>query len=239
MRGNGRGEVTLTGDLAGFGLVGSLQLLPGSRASFRGNEFVLSRAVVTFTERRRAVGNLDVTGEATVRDYRVAIHVTGTLDDPQLQLTSKPTLSQQDIITLLSLGYTSRDTTVGTGVGGAATAAAAQALFAASGLNDQLKRFLPPGGAFQDFSVRVGSAYSPSSMQVEPKMEFETKAADGKLRLRYQAPLAGSSRGQKAQVEYRTGQRSSIQAQWDNDTPDAVTGSDIGVDFKLRWEWRD
>jgi translocation and assembly module TamB len=239
VRGNGRGEITLTGDLAGFGLVGSLQLLPGSRASFRGNEFVISRAVVTFTERRRVVGNLDVTGEATVRDYRVAIHVTGTLDDPQLQMTSKPTLSQQDIITLLSLGYTSRDTTVGTGVGGAATAAAAQALFAASGLNDQLKRFLPPGGAFQDFSVRVGSAYSPSSMQVEPKMEFETKAAEGKLRLRYQAPLAGGSRGQKAQVEYRTGQRSSIQAQWDNDTPDAVTGSDIGVDFKLRWEWRD
>ncbi|MBS1109988.1 MAG: hypothetical protein H6Q88_1980, partial [Anaeromyxobacteraceae bacterium] len=58
------------------------------------------------------------------------------------------------------------------------------------------------------------------------------------LRVRYQAPLSNQSRGQKAQVEYRLGDRSSVQLQWDNDNTD-VAGGDLGADFKLRWEWND
>ena len=72
------------------------------------------------------------------------MHASGPLSDPQLTLTSTPPLSQPDIITLLSLGFTRRDATAGTGVeGGVATTAAAQALFSASGLDEQVKRFLP------------------------------------------------------------------------------------------------
>ena len=235
LRGAVKGDLTLTGSLAAMGLVGSLSLAPGSRATFRGNDFNLTRGVVAFTDRRRIQTTLDVSGEATVRDYRVHMQISGSLEAPQVQLSSSPALSQQDIITLLSLGYTTRDTTITPGIGAAATAVAAQALFAASGLNEQLRRFLPPGGVFQDFSVRITSAYSQSTYQVEPMMEFETRALGDRLRLRYQAPLAGTH-GQKAQAEYRFGERASIQGVWDNDNPD-IAGSDIGVDLKLRWEW--
>jgi translocation and assembly module TamB len=240
MRGAVKGEVTLTGDLANLGLLGSLAITPGGRASFRGNEFNLSRGLVAFTDRYHVRTSLDVYGDATVRDYQVFIHVFGSLDEPQVQLTSSPALSQQDIVTLLSLGYTTRDTTLSQGLGPAATAAAAQALFAVSGLSEQLKRFLPRSGLFQDFSVRVTSAYSQATYQVEPRMEFETKAARNRLRLRYQAPLWGI-RGQKAQVEWRFGfeERASVQLQWDNDNPDVGAGSDLGFDLKLRWEWND
>ncbi len=92
-----------------MGLVGSLALAPGSRATFRGNEFILPRGVVAFTDRRRIQATLDVSGEATVRDYKVFMQIGGSLEDPRVQLTSSPTLSQQDIITLLSLGYTAED----------------------------------------------------------------------------------------------------------------------------------
>jgi translocation and assembly module TamB len=239
VRGSVKGELTVTGDLANLGMLGSLSIAPGSRASFRSNEFNLSRGLVAFTDRYRIRSSLDVYGESTVRDYQVFIHVLGSLEEPQVQLTSSPALSQEDIITLLSLGYTTRDTTISAPIGAAATAAAAQALFAVSGLNEQLRRFLPKGGFFQDFSFRVTSAYSQATFQVEPKMEFETKAVDSRLRLRYLAPL-GAGRGQKAQVEWRfPGERVSIQGQWDNDNPDVSTGSDLGVDLKLRWEWSD
>jgi hypothetical protein len=90
----------------------------------------------------------------------------------------------------------------------------------------------------QDFTVRVTSVYSPTSMQVEPRLEFETKALDRRLRLRYLAPVGGGV-GQKAQMEYRFSERASLQGQWDTDNPDAVTGSDLGLDLKLRWEWVD
>jgi translocation and assembly module TamB len=238
VRGQARGELQLTGTLASIGMTGSMAFLPGARGFYRSNEFVLSRAVVDFTDKNRLRMVLDVTGEAALKDYRVFLHVYGDFDDLKLQLTSTPALSQQDIITLLSLGYTSRDVSLGSNLGVAAGTAAAQALFAVSGLDQQLRRFVPQGGVLQDVSVRLTSAYSKTSLTVEPRLEFETKAMEGKLRVRYQAPLSNQTRGQKAQVEYRLGDRASVQLQWDNDNTD-VTGGDLGADFKLRWEWND
>ncbi|HET8733907.1 MAG TPA: translocation/assembly module TamB domain-containing protein, partial [Anaeromyxobacteraceae bacterium] len=238
VRGQATGEFQLTGTLAAFGMTGSLAFLPGARAFYRGNEFVLTRAVADFTDRNRIRMVLDVTGEAALKDYRVFLHVYGDFDDLKLQLTSTPALSQQDIITLLSLGYTSRDATMGSNLGVAAGTAAAQALFSVSGLDQQLRRFVPQGGFLQDVNVRLTSAYSKTTMTVEPRWEFETKAMEGKLRIRYQAPLANQTRGKKAQVEYRLGDRAGVQLQWDNDNID-VSGGDLGADFKLRWEWSD
>ena len=238
VRGQARGELLLTGTLASIGITGSMAFLPGARGFYRGNEFVLSRAVADFTDRNRVRMVIDVTGEAALKDYRVFLHVFGDMDDLKLQLTSTPALSQQDIITLLSLGYTSRDVSLGSNLGVAAGTAAAQALFAVSGLDQQLRRFVPQGGFLQDVNVRLTSAYSKTSLTVEPRLEFETKAMEGKLRVRYQAPLSNQTRGQKAQLEYRLGDRSSVQLQWDNDNTD-VTGGDLGADFKLRWEWND
>jgi len=194
--------------------------------------------VVDFTDRRKIRMSLDVHGEAQVRDYQIFMQLTGPYEDPTVQLTSQPALSQQDLVTLLSLGYTARDTAAAAGVSGLATAAAAQALFSASGLDDQVKRFVPSGGLLRDFSVRFTSTYSEGSGQVEPRAEFESKVVDDRFRLRYQAPLAGA-RGQRAQAEMRLSPHSSVQYQWDNDTPGVSASGDHGVDLKLRWEWND
>jgi len=235
--GDVRGELALTGTLAAPGLVGSLAMAEGSRARFRGNEFALSHAVLDFTDRSKVEIALDVHGESQVRDYQIFMHAFGPLADPQLTLTSAPALSQPDIITLLSLGFTRRDASAATGVGGVATAAAAQALFSASGLDEQVKRFLPRGKVVRDLSVRITSEWSESTGQVEPRAEFESWLLRDRLRLRYQAPLSGA-RGQKAQAELRLGSHTAVQYQWDNDNPDVQTG-DHGVDLKLRWEWID
>ncbi|HEY6006679.1 MAG TPA: translocation/assembly module TamB, partial [Anaeromyxobacter sp.] len=232
-----RGELLLTGSLASPGLLGTLSMADGSRARFRGNEFALSHAVLEFKERDRIEMALDVHGESRVRDYQIFMHVFGPLSDPQLTLTSNPALSQPDIITLLSIGFTRHDTGAGGSVQGAATTVAAQALFSASGLDEQVKRFLPRNDLLRDFSVRITSEYSDSTGQVEPRAEFESWFLRDKLRLRYQAPLSGA-RGQKAQAELRLGRHTAVQGQWDNDNPDVPSG-DVGVDLKLRWEWTD
>ncbi len=232
-----RGELTVTGSLAAPGVVGSLSMADGSRARFRGNEFVLSHAVLEFTERNRVDMAVDVHGQSQVREYQIFMHAFGPLADPRLTLTSTPSLSQPDIITLLSLGYTRRDTGAGVGVQGAATAAAAQALFSASGLDDQVRRFVPRSPLVRDFALRITSDWSEVSGQVEPRAELESYLLENRLRLRYQAPLSGS-RGQKAQAEMKLGKNAAVQYQWDNDNPDVATG-DHGVDLKLRWEWND
>ncbi len=244
-RGGVRGELTLVGSLAAPGMIGTLTMTEGSRAMFRGNEFVLSHAVVDFTERDRVEMGLDVHGEARVRDYQVFIHVLGSVTEPRLALTASPPLSQPDIITLLSMGYTSRDTPTGGSAPGVttaataqalATAAAAQALISASGLDEQVRRFMPRGDVLQDLSMRVTSAYSGEARQVEPRAEFESWLVRDRLKLRFQAPLSGARAGQKAQAELRLGDNTAIQYQWDNDNPDVKAG-DHGLDLRLRWEW--
>ncbi len=234
VRGGMRGELTLTGSLAAPGLLGALAMTEGSRAIFRGNEFALSHAVVDFTERHRVEMGLDVHGEARVTDYQVFMHLFGTMSDPQVTLTSTPPLSQPDIITLLSMGFTRRDTPLGKGTQGLATAAAAQALFAASGLDEQVRRFLPRGGPLRDMSVRITSVYSEANRQVEPRAEFESRVWRDRLRLRFQAPLSGSG-GQRAQAELRLGDHTALQYQFDRERPDEA--GDHGLDLKLRWEW--
>jgi translocation and assembly module TamB len=235
VRGGLRGDLTLTGSLAAPGLIGALAMTPGSRALFRGNEFDLSHAVIDFTDRHKVEMALDVHGEARVTDYQVFMHLFGTMADPQVNLTSTPPLSQPDIITLLSMGFTRRDTPAGTGTQGLATAAAAQALFAASGLDEQLRRFLPRGGALRNTTVRITSAYSEETRQVEPRAEFESWVWRDRLRLRFQAPLSGAG-GQRAQAELRLGAHTALQYQFDKDNPDYPAG-DHGLDLKLRWEW--
>jgi translocation and assembly module TamB len=231
-----RGELTLTGSLAAPGVVGTLSMAAG-RARFRGNEFALSHAVLDFTDRNKIEIAIDVHGQSQVRDYQIFMHAFGALADPRLTLTSTPALSQPDIVTLLSLGFTRRDTGANTGVQGAATAAAAQALFSASGLDEQVRRFLPRSQMVRDLSVRITSEWSEVTGQVEPRAEFESYLLDNRLRLRYQAPISGG-RGQKAQAEVKLGRTASFQYQYDNDNPDVATG-DHGLDLKLRWEWND
>jgi translocation and assembly module TamB len=232
-----RGELTLTGTLAAPGVVGTLNLGEGSKARFRGNEFVLSHAVLDFTDRNKVEIGLDIHGHSQVRDYQIFMHAHGRMADPQVTLTSTPALSQPDIITLLSLGFTRRDATPTSGVGAAATAAAAQALFSASGLDEQVRRFVPKSQVVGDVSVRIMTDYSEASGQVEPRAALESALVGDRLRLRYQAPLSGA-KGQKAQAEAKLSGNASLQYQWDNDNPDAAPyGGDHGVDLKLRWEW--
>jgi translocation and assembly module TamB len=232
-----KGEVTVTGTLAAPGAVGTLSMAEGSRARFRGNEFALSHAVLDLTDRNKLELALDVHGQSQVRDYQIFMHAFGPISKPELTLTSSPPLPQDDIITLLSVGFTRRDAAAGTGVGGMATAVAGQALLSASGLDEQVRRFLPRSQMVRDLSVRITSEWSEVTGQVEPRAEFESFLLRERLRLRYQAPLSGS-RGQKAQAELRLGSHTAVQYQWDNDNPDVATG-DHGVDLKLRWEWTD
>ncbi len=118
-----------------------------------------------------------------------------------------------------------------------ATATAAQALLSASGLDEQVKRFLPRGGPIRDLSMRIVTGYSEETGQVEPRAEFESWLLRDRLRLRFQTPL-GTGRGRKAQAEVRLGEHTAVQYQWDNESLDVPTG-DHGVDLKLRWEWTD
>ena len=76
---------------------------------FRNNEYDITSGVINFTDRTRIASALDVRADTQVREFLVHVTATGTPQQPRLVLTSEPALSEADIVTLLTLGVTSRD----------------------------------------------------------------------------------------------------------------------------------
>jgi translocation and assembly module TamB len=108
------------------------------------------------------------------------------------------------------------------------------AAYNASGLNDQVKKLLPKNDLLKDATVRVTSAYSELSGNIEPIAQFESKLHWDELKLRGQASLV-SGRGRRAQAEYRFSDSVSGVVQVDSDNP-SVPSADYGVDLKWHTE---
>lgn len=226
-----RADLRLTGSDVHPGLVGTVSSVEG-RALFRGNEWTVTQALVDFKERDRILPSFDVHAESDVRDYRVYVHAFGTPDRLRLDLSSDPDLAETDLVTLVTLGITSRDAEAGFG-GGDAAWAAADALFAISGLDRHVRSFIPRNPILRDASLRLTSGYSRGTGQVEPRLAFESRVLVDELRLRYSAPLG--IRGQRTQAEYRITDTVSVQAEWDTENQVTSLGN-VGLDLKLRWE---
>jgi len=224
------GDVRLTGSNLHPGLVGAIEAGQGSQAFFRGTTFTVTQGAVDFKDRRSLEGVFDVRAESQVRDYLVRLHAFGKTTQPQVLLSSEPGLPEGDIISLLTLGVTSRDRsntpTTGAGI-------AAEALYQASGLDRQVQKFLPRTDVLRDLSVHVSTMYNDANSLVEPTVQLESKFLTDQLKLGLFQPVSG--KGTRALAEYRFDDRISAQIQWDNVYNDVPIGN-LGLDFKFRWE---
>lgn len=232
------GRLQLVGTNVRLGLLGAVELVD-AEAVFRGNEYRVTQGIVEFESRDRIDPVFDVTAETEVRTYRVQVRAVGRLPEPgasdrlALVLSSEPPLPQADVLTLLTFGVTSRDTAVGNAALGAGVAA--EALLAVSGLDEQMKRFLPESKVLQDPELSVTSQYSEITGQLEAMAVFEAKVFSDRLRLRAATPFA-TSKGRRASAEVRLDEHVSAQLIWENEETGYSAG-DVGADMKLRWEW--
>ncbi|HET9157496.1 MAG TPA: translocation/assembly module TamB domain-containing protein, partial [Myxococcaceae bacterium] len=225
------GDLRLTGSNLHPGLIGAMEAGQGSQAFFRGTTFNLTQGAVDFKDRRSLEGVFDVRAESQVREYLIRLHAFGKTTQPQVLLSSEPSLPEGDIISLLTLGVTSRDransntTTAGAGI-------AAEALYQASGLDRQVQKFLPRNSVIRDLSFHVSTLYNDANGLVEPTVQLESKFLTDQLKLGLSQPVSG--KGTRALAEYRFDDRVSAQIQWDNVYNDVPIGN-LGVDLKLRW----
>lgn len=224
------GDLRLTGGNLHPGLVGAVEAGQGSQAFFRGSTFNVTQGSVDFKDRRSLEGVFDVRAESQVREYLVRLHAFGKTTQPQVLLSSEPSLPEGDIISLLTLGVTSRDrsNTTATGAG-----IAAEALYQATGLDRQVQKFLPRNAVLRDLSFHVSTLYNDANGLVEPTVQLESKFLTDQLKLGVWQPVSG--KGTRALAEYRFDDRVSAQIQWDNVYNDVPIGN-LGVDLKLRWE---
>lgn len=112
---NTTGEVNLNTNLLVKGSIsqpligGKVTLIPGtSRFFFKSNDFILSRGFILFNEEEQQIDpELDILANSTIADYSVNMRIFGRSRSFNVDLASEPALSQNDILSLMTLGYTS------------------------------------------------------------------------------------------------------------------------------------
>ncbi|MCF8058205.1 MAG: translocation/assembly module TamB [Bacteriovoracaceae bacterium] len=81
---------------------------PENKFVFKGHEFLLSEGLVRFIDgARKESPELRFSGVARINDYDVYININGPADNIGVEMSSNPPLSQEDILSLLTLGVTS------------------------------------------------------------------------------------------------------------------------------------
>jgi hypothetical protein len=245
-----KGDLFLTGTDERPGLKGGLQLIRGN-ASFRGNRYRLARGTVDFVDTYRIMPVLDVEAETRVQNYDVVAHIMGPAQAPQIHFASRPELSDVDIVSLLTFGFTQwevRD------AGGSAGAAGLEVVSAYTGLDKELRRVLPEAmqksSALSLDELRLTSQFSPRvggsvpavalGMEVNPGLW----GVDGS-RLRLQSTLVdstGSGTEQRVEWEKRFDNNVRLRMVWsseDDGNCPACTNQwgDLGGDLWYRWEF--
>lgn len=234
------GEVLLTGTNARPALVGMVNLEEGGEAFFRGHRFALSGGQLEFTERNAFDPFVDLRAQTQVRhgvageeeQYVVRLHAQGRARAPEVSMSAEPGLSEGDIVSLLTLGFTSRSRTdtTNTGIG-----LLSEALLSVTGLDRQVQRLLPTGLLLKDADVQVSTLYNPSSGTSEPTVQLESRFLTEELSLQIAQPIV-SRKGTRAQAEYRFSDSVSAQAQWVDQNTAGTTVGNPGVELKWSWE---
>lgn len=223
------GKLKLTGTNVRPLLIGAVEAGEGAQAFFGGNTFFLSRGLLQFNGQSP---NFDLSAQARVRDYLVSVKAFGRLDDPKVNFSSEPTLPETDILSLLTLGVTSRERDQVSGESGAGWAAGA--ILSASGLDQVVQRFLAQDLGLKDQQLRLTTSFNEVTGNVEPAVALDYKALSDNLRVGITKPVTG--RSVKAEAEYRFGRQVSARAQWDDQNQNTVYGNP-GVDLRFRFEW--
>lgn len=78
-----------------------------SKLIFKSHEFLLSRGrLKLIDESRKEKPEVDFFGKTKINEYDLTVNVFGSVDNLNVELNSTPSLSQEDILSLLTLGVT-------------------------------------------------------------------------------------------------------------------------------------
>jgi translocation and assembly module TamB len=108
LRGHGlesewRGRIRMSGDSSAPVIGGKLQTVRGTM-DFLGKSFVIRRGVITFPTGRVTDPRLDVEAEYSANDIVAQVMLTGSPTAPNLVLSSRPTLPQDEILSRVLFG---------------------------------------------------------------------------------------------------------------------------------------
>ncbi len=150
-------DLHVGGELVQPELTGRIELFEDGKLTFRDVDYLIRRGSLEFMDLERINPFIELTAETHVEDYDITLHLEGTLDDFEYRLTSAPTLSEQDIVSLLLTGQTLTELgESGKDVGTAATSDMAANYFA--------------GALTGRFTSEIQRAFGLEKLRVDPMM---------------------------------------------------------------------
>ncbi len=249
----------LAGSNGRFGLRGAVMLRPRGKIFLRRSEFEVTQGRVRFDDLTRIAPEVDVTAVTEYRRYqtntptasastaatssgsssaptsqggrwRIQMHAHGDADKLKVDLSSDPTLAQDDIFLLLTVGLTraeldqAQSASVGESV-------ALEALGSLSGADRAVTEAVPLIDEF-----RFGSAYSSRTGRTEPTVTIG-KRLSPRIRANVTSGVA-DSREVRSNVEWQLSPRVSVEGSYDNvnDISSSTLGN-LGADVRWRLEF--
>ncbi len=100
------GQIHLGGELVRPEVTGHFALIPGGTVRYRDVDYRIEYGTLDLTDPARINPYVDFRGRTRVAEYEISLHVEGTLDKFDYEITSTPPLASQDIISLLVTGKT-------------------------------------------------------------------------------------------------------------------------------------
>ncbi|MDA8141365.1 MAG: translocation/assembly module TamB domain-containing protein [Desulfobacteraceae bacterium] len=101
-------DLKLTGTIASPIVAGRAQINEGE-VYFRGKTFTVQQGAVDFVNPYKIEPDLDISAQTKVRQYTIQLEVSGTPDNLKIKLTSTPSESDADILSLILFGRTSSE----------------------------------------------------------------------------------------------------------------------------------
>ncbi len=107
------GEIELTGDNQNKVVNGNLTALPRiSKFKFKDNDFLINEGIIEFQNFPREPAYLRLSASSQIKKYDVRINANGRVNKLVIDLNSEPALSKEDILSLFTLVFTSKDRVV-------------------------------------------------------------------------------------------------------------------------------
>ncbi|WP_437726028.1 translocation/assembly module TamB domain-containing protein [Sorangium sp. So ce861] len=162
--------------------------------------------------------------------WRIKLHAQGDADNLQLNLTSDPPLSQEDIVLLLTLGMTRAELNQGV-VSTLGETMGLEALSSLTGADKAVRTIVPIIDEF-----RFGTGYSSKNGAPEPTVTLGKRITDA-VRANVTTGLSQGSQV-RAGVEVKLSDRMSVQGSYDNanDASSSPLGN-VGADLRWRLEF--
>ncbi len=219
-------HTSLRGTLGDPVAFGEIHIVSGE-AKVRGNDYHATRGDISLTNPFRTQANVDLEATTRIQRYDLTIDVSGPLENARLSFRSEPPLPSQEILTLLALGYSHSEESMG--VSGSQTG------FGTLGASAILSQALS-----SQVSGRIQRLFGVSQISIDPNVGGPAATSSPRLTL-VERPLANFT------ITYSTNTTNSlqrvIQAEWNLTDRLSVVGERdqngvFGLELKFRRSFR-